>query len=197
MKDLIAYVIKTYGGNAGPGAGPPAFPKGTVEAVLAHYPQKNFPSAQLAEDAIQTDANSCRSRHLGRTLAPQIPVYEYEFDERSAPTYFPVMPGYKPLAYHTADLQFLFANYHGGPLGIPHQLNAAQQTLSDQMVTAWANFARTGNPNGTGNAPWPLFTGQENRGLYLSENIPALSTFNDAQFSARHQCGFWETILLY
>ena len=165
--------------------------------MLAQYPLKNYASPQLAEDAVMTDPISCRSRHIARTLAPQVPVYDYQFDEQTVPTYFPDMPGYQSLAYHTADLQFLFAGYHGGPKGIPHALNAAQQRLSDQMVGAWANFARTGNPNGTGNAPWPRFTGKENTALYLSQNIPALSTFSDAQFAAQHRCAFWEKILVY
>ena len=194
--DLTAYVAKTYGGNAGPGGSPPAFAKGTVEAVLAHYPLKNYASPQLAQDALMTDPISCRSRHIAQILAPQIPVYDYEFDEATAPTYFPVMPGYRSLAYHTADLQFLFPGYHGGPNGIPHPLNPAQQKLSDQMVTAWANFARTGNPNGTGNAPWPRLTAG-GKAQYLSQNIPALSTFADSRFAARHQCSFWQKILVF
>jgi len=195
--DFKAYAAKTYGGNAGAGGGPPAYPKGTVEAVLAHYPLKNYASPQLAQDALMTDPISCRSRRTARILAPQVPVYDYTFDEATAPTYFPVMPGYKSLAYHTADLQFLFAGYHGGPDGISHPLNPAQQKLSDRMVSAWANFARSGNPNGAGNAPWPKFTGTEGTALYLSQNIPAISTFTDSQFVARHQCGFWEKTLVY
>jgi para-nitrobenzyl esterase len=195
--DFKAYVAKTYGGNAGPGGGPPAYSKGTVTAILAHYPLKSFASPQLAEDALMTDPITCRSRHIARVLASQVPVYDYEFDERTAPTYFPSMPGYRSLAYHTADLQFLFAGYHGGPAGIAHPLNSVQGHLSDQMVAAWANFARSGNPNGRDNALWPRFTGAEGTAQYLSENIPALSTLSDKIFAARHQCGFWDTLLVY
>ena len=195
--DFKAYAAKTYGGNAGPGGSPPAYPKGTVDVVLAHYPVKNYSSAQRAQDALMTDPLLCRARHVSRILAPRVPVYNYRFDEITAPTYFPVMPGYEPRAYHTADLQFLFAGYHGGPDGIPHPLSKAQQKLSDEMVRAWASFARTGNPNGAGDAPWPRFTGAEGKALYLSQNIPASSTFTDAAFVARHQCGFWDSILVY
>jgi hypothetical protein len=31
----------------------------------------------------------------------------------------------------------------------------------------------------------------------LSESIPKLSTFTDAQISARHNCTFWESISTY
>ena len=49
-------------------------------------------------------------------------------------------------AYHTAELQYLFPQFHGGQ-GTPHPLNDAQQRLSDQIVDYWATFARYGKPN--------------------------------------------------
>jgi para-nitrobenzyl esterase len=67
------------------------------------------------------------------------------------------MPGFIALAYHTADIQYLFPLWHGGPLGIQHTLNKKQTDLSDQLVVAWTNFAWTGNPNGLGNYPWPKY----------------------------------------
>jgi para-nitrobenzyl esterase len=77
-----------------------------------------------------------------------------------------------------------------------HPLKAQQSKLSDQLVTLWANFARTGNPNGEGDTQWPQYNvapGQT--GYYLVENIPALSTMTDAQFSAAHKCDFWDPII--
>jgi para-nitrobenzyl esterase len=93
-------------------------------------------------------------------------------------------------------------------------LSTAEDTLSNQLVAAWTYFAATGNPNPSGgNSPWPRFvnsSGTTTTGtgfmyptpamgvpLFLSENVPALSTFNWAQFSANHNCGFWDGILYY
>ena len=86
-------------------------------------------------------------------LAPQIPVYVYEFDDQTAPR-FPENAGLLPLAYHTADIQYLFRLWSGGPSppSIIHPLNKKQTDLSNQLVAAWTNFAWTGNPNGL----WPL-----------------------------------------
>ena len=103
-----------------------------------------------------------------------------------------------PLAAHTTDIQYLFPLYHGGPTGIPHQLNNKQEQLSDELVTAWTNFARTGNPNGQGNTPWPRYQIAPGKTAFLlSENIPVLSTITDAEFVAEHKCDFWDTILTY
>ena len=106
----------------------------------------------------------CGERRLDKILAPQIPVYAYEFDDQTAPFYFPKMPGFLSLAYHTADIQYLFPLWHGGPLpASTHPLNKKQTDLSDQLVAAWTNFAWTGNPNGLGNYPWPRYTQQHDQ----------------------------------
>jgi para-nitrobenzyl esterase len=154
------------------------------------------------------------------------PVYEYEFDDVNAPYYYPPMPGFTPLAAHTIDIQFLFSGWHGGILGVQGASQSPAMTpqedaLSDQLVAAWTYFAATGNPNpGGGNSPWPRFVDtpgppmcllpqaggaapipyscpQEGVPLYLSENVPALSTFNNASWAAAHNCSFWDTITTF
>ena len=174
-----------------------SYPPGTQAQAAALYPLSNYSTPQLALDAIGTDSTACAQRHTNQLLAPQVPVYAYEFDDETAPSYFPVMPGFQALAYHTSDIQYLFPLWHGGPDGIEHPLNSLQEELSDQLVAAWTNFAWTGNPNGQGNSPWPRFRDKPNKPGVLSENIPNLSTYTDAQFSAKHNCIFWDSIQNY
>jgi para-nitrobenzyl esterase len=128
-----------------------------------------------------------------------------------------------PLAAHTIDIQFLFPGWHGGVLGVQGAsqstgLSSEEETLSDELVAAWTYFAATGNPNPGGkNSPWPQFLDQpgtkcsvqtgtgpvgyecpnESVPLFLSEKVPALSTFTWSSFGAAHNCGFWDTILVY
>jgi para-nitrobenzyl esterase len=195
--DYVNMITATYSGNAGPAGTPPAYPAGTVAAVMAQYPLSNYATPQLALDAVITDPGACITRHYSKIIAPQVPYYAYEFDERTAPYYFPPLPGFQSLAYHTSDIQYLFPLYHGGNLGIPQYLNSQQDELSDQLVAAWTNFAWTGNPNGNGNKPWPRFKDLPNTPVWLSENIPALSTYTDVQFAAKHKCSFWDITLIY
>jgi len=194
-----AAVTATYSGAEYPGG--PNYPAGTAAAVLAQYPPGANPQATF--DLVGTDPGACRNRHVDALWAKAgVATYAYEFDDRQAPYYYPAMPGFTPLAAHTIDIQFLFPGWHGGILGVSGAsqspgLTASEERLSDELVAAWTNFARSGNPNGTGNAPWPRFVGQEGVPEILSENVPSLSTFTNAQFGAEHNCAFWDTILVY
>jgi para-nitrobenzyl esterase len=183
-----------------------AYPPATADAVLAEYPVTKYPSPQLASSAAGTDpVLACQPRHVVHLWSKFVPVYQYEFNYQNAPYYFPQMPGFTALASHTIDIQFLFRNWHGGQLGVnldqatgqPRELNSRETPLSDQMVALWTKFASTGNPNGSGNSPWPQFTAQSGAPAILSENVPSSSTFTDAQFAAEHHCAFWDPILGY
>jgi para-nitrobenzyl esterase len=214
-----AFVSATFSGPAGPGNSPPNYPAGTVAAVNAEYPLSAYPSPQLQWSALDTDyRKTCVTRFGDNILAPQVPLYIYDFRDQSAPDYFPPMPDFATLAYHTGDIQYYFPLYRGGALGKAHPLNAQQQVLSDQLVAAWTNFMYTGNPNGQGSGPWPLYAGTKN-GTWFTENlksppnivaktysppitIPAskpagLSTVSDASVSAEHHCDFWAKYLQY
>ena len=173
---------------------PPRYPAGTAAQVLAQYPLANYPTAQLAYDAVTTAPTACTDLQNAGLLATRVPVYAYTFDYQHAPYYFPTMPGFVPLAAHTIDIQFLFPGYHGGILGVRHSLNAQETRLSNELVAAWTNFALTGNPNRTGKSPWPRFTETPGRPSVLSENIPRLSTQTTAQVSAKYDCAFWNSL---
>ena len=196
---FTTYVTNTYSGNAGPGGSPPAYPAGTVAKVLAEYPLSAYPNPQQQWAALETDANySCVTHHVDQILANQVPLYAYEFRDQTAPDYFPPMPGFVALAYHTSDIQYYWPLYHGGPAGIPHPLNNKQEVLSDQLVATWSNFAWTGNPNGAGgNAPWPRY--RSPNGVFFAENLtpPGLSTETDAFWVNEHHCNFWDGVLVY
>jgi para-nitrobenzyl esterase len=172
--------------------------------AAAEYPLSSFGGdPMLAYERYLTDPNKCRELHVIKLWAPQVPTYAYDFTYQDAPYYFPKMPGFKPLAAHTIDIQFVFQGWHGGPLGVnldqasgePRELNSDETKLSDQLVAAWTNFANTGNPNGSGNSPWPKFTASQNA-KYFVQDVP-LSTTTISQFRAAYKCDFWDTQLSY
>ncbi len=63
---------------------------------------------------------------------------------------------------------------------------------------AWANFARTGNPNRTGDRLWPRYDARKSQSsFYLLEDIPALSLRKANQVSEEHQCMLWDSLRLH
>jgi para-nitrobenzyl esterase len=169
---------------------------GTAAAVLAQYPLSAYPTPQQAWDRAGTDPGICAERSVDQILASQIPLFVYEFDDETAPFYFPAMPGFAPLAYHTSDIQYLFPLWHGGPTppSVVHALDPRQEHLSKQLVAAWTNFARTGNPNGVGERLWPQYAPANE--LWFIENLtpPGLTTLTDSQYAAKRHCAFWDSL---
>jgi para-nitrobenzyl esterase len=187
-------ITKTYNGPAGASGGPPNYKAGTGEAVLGKYPLNAFPNPSAAWVAVGTDANVCRHRYLNSNVSKYVPLYAYEFADRQAPWYFPPL-SFAHGAAHTIDIQFLFPNWHGGPLGTAHNLTAEEQGLAKQLVAAWTNFMYTGNPNKTGDQPWPRYTAEA--ASYMSQNVPKSAVMTEAAFSTAHNCAFWDTVLVY
>ena len=74
------------------------------------------------------------------------PVYQYWFTWQS-----PMLDGVAG-AWHTSELAFCFDNTKRCEQGTGNTPEA--QALAKKMATAWANFARSGNPSQPG-LPWP------------------------------------------
>src|SRR5690606_28663723 len=49
----------------------------------------------------------------------------------------------------------------------------ADRRLSDQMMTYWSNFAKTGDPNGSGLPQWPAYDSSAPSVLHLDVEVAA------------------------
>jgi len=98
--------------------------------------------------------------------------------EQGAPTYvynFQMRQGARDGALnvpHTSEIAYAFDNLDLSTalVGTP---DAEDQALADVMSTAWANFARTGNPNGEGVPEWPQWTADEHAVMVLDADPEA------------------------
>ena len=82
-----------------------------------------------------------------REQQSQQPTYVYEFMRR--------LPGDDSGAFHSAELWYMFGTLDNSW----RPFTEADHLLSEQMLDAWTNFAKYGNPNGdSGNDSWKPYT---------------------------------------
>ena len=153
-------------------------------SVLAEYPATNYADPAFALGALLTDtAFACPTDKLRGLLSTLTPTYGYEFDDPNAPP--GVQSGMPSGAYHSADVQYLFAYTpsHGA-------LSPDQQALSLEMIRYWGAFADQGRPEVPGAPRWPRFETESHRILSLrpSGSVPI------EDFAQFHHCSFWSTL---
>ncbi|MER7012618.1 carboxylesterase family protein [Saccharopolyspora sp. NPDC000359] len=117
---------------------------------------------------------------LAQVLNANTPTYVYEFADRGAPPVAPFPEDFQPGAHHAAVLPYLF------DIGAPAPLTPAQWQLAATMHRYWANFARSGDPNGPELAAWPRFTATD---PHVQSLHPARIGRTD--FAAEHRLDFW------
>jgi para-nitrobenzyl esterase len=156
--------------------------------ILAEYPLDRFSSPSEALAAAQTSWGFvCPSQRAMRSLARHVPVYAYEFMDRTAPHYFKSV-SFPYHAAHTLDIQYLFSRYHGAS-GKVQLLSADQQRLSADMVSYWTTFAAKGDPNSSKTPAWPTFVpGETLQRLDLPRPSTVTSTGID------RKCEFWDRL---
>jgi para-nitrobenzyl esterase len=163
-----------------------------TERLLNKYPLEKYDSPSLAEIAMAQAQKSCTQRFMAQSWSKYVPVYTYEFQERTAPSYFEPV-SYPMRAFHTAELQYLFPLFHGGQ-GTPHPLNAEQERLSDILVDYWTTFAKHGTPNASDKPhlpDWPRYSADK-------DNIQAIDLPGQKQvggYGKMYDCAFWEPIV--
>jgi para-nitrobenzyl esterase len=78
------------------------------------------------------------------------PIYRYHLELAAPPSKF--HPG--SFAFHSDDIEYVFGTLDTRPGAV---WRPEDRKLSDQMMSYWTNFARTGDPNGPGLPPWPKY----------------------------------------
>ncbi len=86
------------------------------------------------------------------------------------------------------ELQYLFKGY--SVFGLPVALSPKQMRLSNAMISYWTQFAKTGNPNSSGEPVWSPYSALTDEFQSLIPPKPVV----EPNFDAAHQCTtFWDT----
>ena len=161
-------------------------------AVLDLYPFASYPFGGEALGASGTDGIfSCPARNADQLLSNFVTTYVYEFNDENAPPSQDAFGGLLtfPLgAYHSSELQYLFKGVD--VFGLPVSLSHKQKQLSDAMVSYWTQFAKTGNPNSSGEPVWSPYSSSSDQFQSFIPPTPVV----ESNFAAEHQCStFWDT----
>ncbi len=154
-----------------------------LEGVLKTYPLSDYLNTAEAFSAYSTDSLfSCSALRINTLLSKWMPVYAYEFSDRTSKSYIP-NTSFVMRAAHTHEIPYIMRGFSGSS-DKSTELSENQKPLSHVMVQVWTHpeAAEQIIPG------WHRFDpAREN---FMTLSLPAPYE-RSGQFSREHKCSFW------
>ncbi|MFZ9221023.1 MAG: carboxylesterase/lipase family protein, partial [Sediminibacterium sp.] len=139
-----------------------------AEKVLQYYPATNDAIAATSQDNLSRDgffgvqgyAWANAQLHKGKSK-----IFIYNFNRK--------LPAYSAAsnfgAFHTGEVPYVFNNLKT----VNRPWEDIDIQLADQLSSYWANFVKTGNPNGGNLTHWPSYTTEKDQVLVIDQQTSA------------------------
>jgi len=170
-------ILVGYNSDEGASFSPPKTPENYVAAVkdrygkfadelIKAYPAGTVKVAKTARDLMRDAAFGWHTWSWARLQSRgKSKVFYYYFDQH------PSYPEGSPLAgygsSHGQEVAYVFGTLDTSS----PQTTKTDLAISDAMGTYWTNFAKYGDPNGTGEPAWPAFNDAHPVVLYFSQTV--------------------------
>ena len=136
-----------------------------ADRVLELYPgntaeETHSSAADIFRETVFAWPSWSWARLQSRTGSSNVFVYYFDQQQQSGP----FSPSRPRGAGHGAEIAYVFKKLN------PDQVQPEDLELSETMATYWTNFAKTGDPNGSGLPSWPQFTERDQQVMYLNSH---------------------------
>lgn len=149
---------------------------------------KEFFKDEIKKDPVDAYAKiqtslmfACSGKRVNDLVSKFMPVYAYEFNDATAPSYLEKV-SFDLKAAHTLELPYLFPNFHGGGL-LATRLDKNQLSLANNMVKNFINLSDISKTDFVKYEPnlENILIFQQPK-PYVEKNL----------HSTRHNCKFWD-----
>jgi para-nitrobenzyl esterase len=159
-------------------------------ALIAAYPHSTDEEARTARLEFERDLRFGWDMWAWARLQASrghSPVYYYSFSQKPP---FPVGSTYEGWgSSHYAELWYVFDHLNQDPWN----WTATDRGVAAEMSAYWTNFAKSGDPAGSGLPQWPAFTMAQNNVLHIANrttvggvaNLKNLTVFDEVYNSVR------------
>ena len=132
---------------------------------------------QLADQAFGDSAFGSGARFVARSVAAQAqPAYLYHFDYVAEKR-----RGRVPGAGHGSEIPYVFDSTDKLPSIVQMFVTPEDVAMADTLNRYWINFAKTGDPNGSGLPHWPRYGADSDELLLIRPKIEAVAHFRAPQ----------------